>query len=54
MGDASDSLNLNGAAYTAQDSVSIAGMEDYGSFYHYVVNQNGEDLHLYLQNVQLV
>ena len=53
-GDDLDSLNLNGASWTMQEGVTIAGMESLGSFDHYTVYQGGQELHLYLQNVQLV
>ena len=51
MGDGNDFLSLNGADWTMQKDASIAGMD--GFFNYYVVNQNDQELHLYLQNAQL-
>ena len=54
MGDASDTLNAIGADVTSvSGSVTIAGLESHGSFEHYIVNDGGEDVHLYVQNIHV-
>jgi len=50
-GDDDDFLNLNGIYLDSGAQVKIAGMD--GDFYHYLVNQNGQEVHLYLQNIQV-